>query len=40
MYSRKLKLLVAAARLARLVRVVDLDDQVEAARRVFASDML
>ena len=38
-YSRKFKLLVAAMGwLARLLRVVDLDDQVEACRRVFASD--
>jgi NAD(P)-dependent dehydrogenase (short-subunit alcohol dehydrogenase family) len=38
-YSRKLKALVkVAGRLARLARIVDLDDQVEACRRVFASD--
>ncbi len=38
-YSRKFKLVVGAIGwLARLVRVVDLDDQVEACRRVFASD--
>jgi NAD(P)-dependent dehydrogenase (short-subunit alcohol dehydrogenase family) len=38
-YSWKLKFLVnVAGRLARLARVVDLDDQVEAARRIFASD--
>ena len=38
-YSLKLKLLVGAiGGLARLLRVVDLDDQVEACRRVFASD--
>ena len=38
-YSRKFKLVVGAvSRLARLIRVVDLDDQVEACRRVFASD--
>jgi NAD(P)-dependent dehydrogenase (short-subunit alcohol dehydrogenase family) len=38
-YSWKLKALVnVAGRLARLARVVDLDDQVEAARRIFASD--
>src|SRR6478672_1855812 len=38
-YSRKLKLLVhVVGRLARLARVVDLDDQVEACRRVFASN--
>jgi hypothetical protein len=37
--SWKLKALVnVVGRLARLVRVVDLDDQVEAARRIFASD--
>src|SRR5204862_2836153 len=35
----KIKLLVnVVGRLARLARVVDLDDQVEACRRVFASD--
>lgn len=38
-YSRKLKLLVTVGgRLARLVRFADIDDQVEACRRVFASD--
>jgi NAD(P)-dependent dehydrogenase (short-subunit alcohol dehydrogenase family) len=38
-YSWKVKALVnVAGRLARLVRVVDLDDQVEACRRIFASD--
>jgi len=38
-YSRMFKWVVAAVGwLARLVRVVDLDDQVEACRRVFASD--
>ena len=38
-YSRKFKLAVGAAGwLARLLRVVDLGDQVEACRRVFASD--
>ena len=38
-YSWKVKALVnVAGRLARLARVVDLDDQVEAARRIFASD--
>ncbi len=38
-YSWKIKLLVhVVGRLARLARVVDLDDQVEACRRVFASD--
>jgi NAD(P)-dependent dehydrogenase (short-subunit alcohol dehydrogenase family) len=38
-YSWKVKALVnIAGRLARLVRVIDLDDQVEAAHRVFTSD--
>ena len=38
-YSWRLKALVRiAGRLARLARVVDLDDQVEAAQRIFASD--
>jgi uncharacterized protein YbjT (DUF2867 family) len=38
-YSWKLKALVAiGGRLARLARFADLDDQVEATRRVFASD--
>jgi NAD(P)-dependent dehydrogenase (short-subunit alcohol dehydrogenase family) len=38
-YSWRLKALVnVAGRLARLARVVDLDDQVEATRRIFASD--
>jgi NAD(P)-dependent dehydrogenase (short-subunit alcohol dehydrogenase family) len=38
-YSWKLKALVkVGGRLARLARVADLDDQVEACRRVFASD--
>ena len=38
-YSWRLKALVnVVGRLARLARVVDLDDQVEAAERVFASD--
>ena len=38
-YSWKIKVLVkVAGRLARLARVVDMDDQVEASRRVFASD--
>jgi hypothetical protein len=38
-YSWKLKALVkVAGPLARLVRFADLDDQVEACRRVFASD--
>ena len=38
-YSWKLKALVkVAGRLARLARFADLDDQVEACRRVFASD--
>ena len=38
-YSWRLKALVkVAGRLARLARVVDLDDQVEACQRIFASD--
>jgi NAD(P)-dependent dehydrogenase (short-subunit alcohol dehydrogenase family) len=38
-YSWKVKALVnVAGRLARLARVVDIDDQVEAGRRIFASD--
>jgi hypothetical protein len=38
-YSLKVKLQVSVlGRLGRLARVVDLDDQVEATRRVFASD--
>jgi NAD(P)-dependent dehydrogenase (short-subunit alcohol dehydrogenase family) len=38
-YPWKTKALVnVAGRLARLARVIDLDDQVEAARRIFASD--
>lgn len=38
-YSRKLRWFVAIfGKLARLVRFADLDDQVEACRRVFASD--
>jgi NAD(P)-dependent dehydrogenase (short-subunit alcohol dehydrogenase family) len=38
-YSWKVKALVnVAGRLARMARVIDLDDQVEAARRIFASD--
>jgi hypothetical protein len=38
-YSWKLRWLVpAVGRIARLFRVVDLDDQVEACRRVFASE--
>ena len=38
-YSWKVKALVnVVGRLARLVRLVDLDDQVEACRRIFASD--
>lgn len=38
-YSWKVKALVeVAGRLARLARIVDLNDQVEACRRVFASD--
>jgi NAD(P)-dependent dehydrogenase (short-subunit alcohol dehydrogenase family) len=37
-YSWKVKALVnVAGRVARLARVIDLDDQVEAARRIFAS---
>ena len=38
-YSRKFKLVLGVfGRLARLARFVDIDDQVEACRRVFASD--
>ncbi len=38
-YSWKVKALVGVAgRLARLARVIDLDDQIEAGRRIFASD--
>ncbi|WP_327004515.1 NAD(P)H-binding protein [Dactylosporangium sp. NBC_01737] len=37
-YTWKVKALVFAARLAKLARLADLDDQVEACRRVFASD--
>jgi NAD(P)-dependent dehydrogenase (short-subunit alcohol dehydrogenase family) len=38
-YSRKLKILVAAfGFIARLFRFADIDDQVEACRRIFASD--
>ena len=38
-YSWKVKALVnVGGRLARLARVIDLDDQVEAGRRIFASD--
>ncbi|MDN5915104.1 MAG: NAD(P)H-binding protein [Pseudonocardia sp.] len=38
-YSWKVKFLVnVVGRLARLARVIDLDDQVEACRRIFASD--
>ena len=38
-YTRKLKAIVnVGGRLARLVRFADLDDQIEATRRVFASD--
>ncbi len=38
-YSRRLRAFVAVfGRLARIARVVDLDDQVEACRRIFASD--
>ena len=36
-YTWKVKALVFAARLAKLARRIDLDDQVEACRRVFAS---
>jgi len=40
-YSRKLKAIVKVfGPLARLARFADLDDQVEAARRIFASDTL
>ena len=39
MYSWKIKVLVnVAGRLARLIRVAELDDQLEACRRVFDSD--
>jgi hypothetical protein len=38
-YSRRLKLkVVVLGRIGKLLRAVDLDDQVEACRRVFASD--
>jgi hypothetical protein len=38
-YPRKLRWFVAAfGRVARLLRFADIDDQVEATRRVFASD--
>ncbi|EEP70600.1 hypothetical protein MCAG_00927 [Micromonospora sp. ATCC 39149] len=38
-YTRRLRVFIAVAgRLARWLRLVDLDDQVEACRRVFASD--
>jgi hypothetical protein len=38
-YTRKLKMIVKVfGPLARLARFADLDDQVEACRRVFASD--
>lgn len=38
-YSRKFKWFIAVfSRLARLARIADIDDQVEACRRVFASD--
>ncbi|TWU43528.1 NmrA-like family protein [Novipirellula aureliae] len=38
-YSRKFKLLLSVVgKIAKLLRFVDLDDQVEACRRVFASD--
>ena len=39
-YPWKVKALVFAARLAKLTGRVDLDDQVEACRRIFASDTL
>ena len=40
-YSRRFRWTVRAANLlGRLVRVIDIDDQVEACRRVFASDTL
>ena len=39
-YSWKVKALVkVAGRLARLLRLIDLDDQVEACQRIFASEM-
>ena len=38
MYPWKVKLLAFAARLAKLTGRVDLDDQVEACRRIFASE--
>ncbi|WP_262391336.1 hypothetical protein [Nocardiopsis sp. CNR-923] len=39
MYSRRFRLYAAVfGRLAKLARVVDVDDQVEACRRIFASD--
>lgn len=39
MYSWKIKVLVnVVGGLARLARIAELDDQVEACRRVFASD--
>lgn len=38
-YSWKLKVFVkVAGRIARILRLVDIDDQVDAARRIFASD--
>jgi len=38
-YSRRFKVAVAVVtRLARLTRIIDIDDQVEAADRIFASD--
>jgi uncharacterized protein YbjT (DUF2867 family) len=37
-YDWKIKAAVVVAKLAKLVRVIDLADQVEACRRVFASD--
>jgi uncharacterized protein YbjT (DUF2867 family) len=37
-YDWKIKAAVVVAKLAKLVRVIDLADQVEACRRIFASD--
>jgi hypothetical protein len=37
-YTWKLKAAVAVAKLVKLIRVVDIEDQVEAGRRIFASD--
>jgi len=39
-YSRTLKMQEKVARLGRLVRIFDIEDQVEACRRIFASDSL